>query len=318
MNSSVDPARAALDEAAYRVRLGDLVAVSGGDRLDLLQRLTTGDLGRLETGASVPTCLVTAKGRLVDRLRAVALEDSIVLVTSPGLGQKVIDWIDRYVILEEVSLRPLDDEFVAIEVVGPKAAGVTRDIDLPDAVLDVEGDGVGFPGARLLLVARGEKATVERALEDRGVHALQDAAWRAARAHGGLLRVGEELEIEEVFPYEVAFADAVSLEKGCFVGQEVLARLYNYDKIQRFLRRLEVSAPPDQAASALFDEEGDEVGSGRLAASAGDGEKSIAVAIVRRSHAEPGTRLVTKSGAEAVVVGPARPCGEPKPRRRTS
>ena len=243
-----------------RSHLGRL-RVSGVDALDLLDRLSTNKLADLEPGQFMKTVLTTGKGRIVDVITVAALSDHLLLLTSPGQQQRVAEWLDMYTFLEECVVQDVGQETVVISLVGPGADQVlaqasNHETSLPapgqvhtlalrlrsghalaDAqVVTLHTDPLGLPGYDLLVpweqaiavwdalfAAGGEK------LAPVGLQALE-----AVRVENGVGQHGREYG-EEVNPLEAGLRRLISFDKGCYTGQEVVARLNTYDRVQRKL-----------------------------------------------------------------------------------
>jgi len=261
-----DPAgelRAALETCALvdRSDFSRLVA-TGPDFLGLLHRLSTGDVASLVEGQGKPTVLTTPKGRIVERLFVHHLGQAGVLaVGGRGSGKRITDHLARYTFAEQTGLEETTQRTFQFALVGPSAGASLKGIDLPErfqsrqvSVADVavqalgedglSGDGFSFTGDA------DDAAAVWQALstlvEQAGGRPAGDEPLEAWRVLRGLPAAEHELT-EEHNPLEAGLWEAVSFDKGCYVGQEVVARLRTYDKVSRTLVGLELPdgcAPP--------------------------------------------------------------------------
>ena len=304
---------------ADRRDLGRLHA-TGRDILDLLHRLSTADLRGLPTGEGRPTVLTTGKGRIVARLFVHHLEDALVqLFAGPGEAALVRAHIDRFTFAEETGLTDVTAETFQLALVGPhsRSALTAAAIPLPPPFGSVRGSiaGVeawivgqdGWSGEGVSIVGRAEDAArIWRALVDAvaasgglpiGDEALE--AWRVLRGHPA---AGRELTGERN-PLEAGLVEAVSFTKGCYVGQEVVARLRTYDRVSRSLVGL-VFPPNETVPSekrAVFLEER-EVGEMTSVLVPPGGQSAVALAFVKRNAAKPGT-IVRAGSADAALAG---------------
>lgn len=231
--------------------------VAGKDRQDLIHRITTNDVRGLQVGAGNTNCFTTNKGRIVDRVRLLAAEDALLLIASPGRGAAVVSWIDRYTIREDVKVADATEQSAQFGLYGPAARDVaaaeldSRARDLApghfcaatafgtDVTVIRSDDLVLHPGF-LLLVPRDVASAFAAALLARAgaaLTAVSGEALEAARIEAGMPRYGKDLS-EDHHPLESGLWSSVSFTKGCYVGQEVIARLNTYDKVMKNLCRL--------------------------------------------------------------------------------
>ncbi len=251
------------DESDHRI-----FVVTGRDRVDLLQRISSNDLKRLQPGLGHYNCFTTNKGRIVDRVFVMAGDDSLMLRISPGRGDDVVRWIDTYTIIEDVKVADVSDQVRQVHLLGPRAAELARAAAGESATSLVQNAfcaGIGFgvdvtvvrtagllehPGF-LFLVAADRAAEFWTSLVAAGgaygLRPIGRAAFEAVRARFGVPGFGREIT-EDHHPLEAGLWDSVSFTKGCYVGQEVIARLRTYDKVMKHLCRLRLSGPADRDA----------------------------------------------------------------------
>ena len=253
--------RSVLADGSQLTRL----AASGPDYLGLLHRLSTGDVATLEPGQGRITILTTPKGRIVERLFVHSLGPSGVLsVGGAGRGASVLEHLARFTFAENTGLTDWTTETFQFLLVGPQAAtaldatGLERPGPLMTATATVGHtevhvlgqDGLSAEGFSIVGPS-GSAAEVWDSLLDAvegcDGRAAGDEPLEARRVLRGLPASGHELT-GDYNPLEAGQWDAVSFDKGCYVGQEVIARLRTYDKISRSLVGL--SFPGGDAAPA--------------------------------------------------------------------
>ena len=287
--------------------------VSGHDALDFLNRLTTNKLDDLTSGHGVGTVLTTNKGRVIDLLFITLLDAYLLVLTSPGRQQQVADWIDFYNFGEDVEVKDITDETTMLGVAGPESpAAVRLALEADVAELDrfdslPAGKGVviktDFPGCTAFDVL-GDHSMVEdltRLLEGHGVGAADSDVAEFVRIENRI--PGPEGELtEEYNPLEAGLLPYVNFNKDCYIGQEVVARLNTYDKVQKHLVALEwdPEAPLGTGAALMADDK--QVGTVTSIASATWTGKRSALAYVRKSHVQPGTRLEADTGERQLTV----------------
>jgi len=316
--------RRALESCALvdRSELGRLLA-TGPDLLDLLHRLSTADIHELAAGHGKPTVLTTSKGRIVERLFVNHLGPAGVLMTGgPGCAQKVIDHLARYTFAEQTGIHEITEETRQFAVVGPRAASALPDafgrperfgsvtVDRGAATLHVLGhDGMTGDGLSVV-VARQQAGAVREelaaAVAAAGGMPAGSRAFEAYRVLRGLPASDYELG-EEHNPLEAGLGEAVSFDKGCYVGQEVVARLNTYDKVARRIVGLTFKdgAPVPELGASLY-HEGREVGKVSSALVPPGWSRPVALAYVKR-NVGPGSDLAVGAAdatLHAAVIDP--------------
>lgn len=298
-----------------RSHLGRL-KVGGADALDLLDRLSTNKLDEMLVGEVEGTVLTTNKGRIIDLLFVVRQEEHLLVITGPETKHRVAEWIDFYTFIEDVVVEDVSDRTAMLSVAGRKvteALPQLSDLALSDSahltvcgidalVLHTEMSGiVGYD----FIVPTNEAVALREALICAGAAPAGSHATELLRIGYGVAEYGGELH-EDYNPLEAGLKDFISFNKGCYIGQEVVARLNTYDKVQKYLLclSLEAGAVPDLPSPLMH--EGRQVGTLTSAVESLDGDRTIGLGYVRKAHAEEGTRLFTERGLAVVVEG--MPC----------
>jgi tRNA-modifying protein YgfZ len=243
-------------------RLGRL-RIRGADRVAFLHNLTTNDVKRLRPGQGHSTVIPNVKGRILDWGWVYCLEEELLLVTQEQSRDAVLKHLDFYHFMEEVEVDDLTESTALVAAVGPEAAarldallgGAASGLE-PHAHVPVELDGLrvrlmrcdrfGHKGFRLWSEARDRKA-VAGALEAAGAAPVGETALEQVRVSAGEPAFGKELD-EERNPLEAGLYGSLSFSKGCYLGQEVIARLDTYHKVARFLVQVRLGA---EAAAEL-------------------------------------------------------------------
>ena len=253
--------------------------VRGKDGLDLLHRLSTNDLLTGGIPRSRRTVLTTEKGRVVDLVEVVVTGDRTFLIVHAGAAGEVREWVERFVILEEVELSAITDDRAIVWFIGPQFESGTRLHSLlsetgfridpvspdsgvqpnrtlpgsaPSAALHMESwrSPLGRIPAYRGIISADRLQPLLAALNKAGCQELHRDAFDLLRIMTGTPAYPNELNAS-VNPLEVNLRDAVSFTKGCYVGQEVVARLDAYEKVQRELHVLRLMGVPDSAGGPL-------------------------------------------------------------------
>jgi folate-binding protein YgfZ len=268
---------AATRRAAFLTRAPYACLRAGGsDALDLLHRLSTNDLSRLRTGQTTRTILTTEKGRIIDLVTVAALEDGLLLFVSRGNEHHFQRWIEKFTITEDITLTPMSRDADISFIVGPEAleaAALVAGRHVPADGITVARNGtrsltVVSASARwgweVCLIGAGESDVSAQALEarcrDAGIAVIDRDDFECARIARARPAFGAEIS-EAFTPPDAGLAEFVSQTKGCYIGQEVLARMVTYNKARKGLVGFTSAlALPDAGAKALLFKDDVEVG----------------------------------------------------------
>jgi folate-binding protein YgfZ len=282
------------------------IAVTGPEAADYLQGQLTNDVESLGPGEGCYAALLDRKGHLQADLRALRLaDDEYLLETEASAGPTLLKHLSTYKIGREVDLGDRSSGLALTSVLGPGAASLTGAEGLgPEHAhreISVGGTGcraIATDGGIDLLCAKAESEALRRALLNSGAEAASEEAAEIVRVESGRPRFSRELSGAPM-PAEAGIVErAVNFEKGCYIGQEPVARLHYRGKPNRLLRGLRLSAAVEPgAALTLGEKEVGSVATSCISPALGP----IALAIVRR-EAEPGATLEVAGGATAEVV----------------
>jgi folate-binding protein YgfZ len=233
--------------AGISVHGADYLSLRGAESLDFLNRLSTNDLRNLPPSRVRPTILTTEKGRMIDLAMVVRMEGLVLLLVSEGNGEPVKAWLEKYIIMEDITVTNVTPDYKRISIIGPEALSTMRgflgaDLSIPgDTVVPVAGGSDLFiyrnpewPLEAYDLV--GGAAQIGNAVDRMGDIAADEVsrARELLRVEMGVPEGGKEID-ERVNPLEAGLVRFVSFTKGCYIGQEVIARLDTYKKVQRKL-----------------------------------------------------------------------------------
>ena len=310
---SIDAAAlATLTERAGFTDRGDCgrLRITGADALDLLNRLTTNKLEALPDGTATSTVLTNGDARVLDHLRLAAVDDGIWCLTSPGRAEDVADWIDLYTFGEDIAVADESSATAQFTVVGPLASEALASAGFPvpplDGVLAQDGAVVvaspfGAHPAYDVLVPLADAERAREALRG-AAEAVNAETFDAYRIAEGVPAYGSEFGAFNN-PLEARLLGSISDEKGCYTGQEVIARLQTYRKVQKLLMSF-TSDTPASPGDALEAEDGSPAGAITSAFDAGDG-RTLGLALVAGKHAAAGASLRLAGGGAVALSEPA-------------
>jgi folate-binding protein YgfZ len=281
--------------------------VRGADAADYLQGQLTNDIEALEPERGCYAALLDRKGHMQADMRVLRLRGGdLWLDTEPETAPVVERHLRMYSIGREVEIEDVSGEWAIVSVIGPAAVQLAGSAPLsPEHAQSFsERDGIEILavatdlGLDLIVRAGAAKDLRDLLTRSGAVEVTEDAA-AILRVESGRPRFGREMTIATI-PQEAGIEDrAVSFTKGCYIGQETVARLHYKGKPNRRLRGLRLESPAaDGEAIRLGEREVGTIGTAVLSPALGP----IALAVIRR-EAEPGSRVaVGDAGVSAEVV----------------
>jgi folate-binding protein YgfZ len=299
----VTPADTLLVDRSERGKL----ALTGDDAKDFLHGQVTNDVEGLSEGTGCYAAFLTHKGKMLGDLRILDTDDELLLDCERVALQELFNMIRRYKLGRAVELHKRTVERGLLSLIGPDARRIAGAGDLPEAEHSHRPAELAGASVRLIATDLGvdvlcDAADTERvaaALASAGALKATEAEAEVRRVESGRPRYGIDLD-DTVIPQEAGLnARAVSFEKGCYVGQETVARLYFRGKPNRHLRGLKLTGPAAHGDPLRLGER--EVGRlGSVVESPRYGR--IALALVRREAAPGDSLAVGDDGVRAEVV----------------
>jgi folate-binding protein YgfZ len=297
----------------------------GNDRATFLHGQVTSDIKRLKPGQGGYSALVTNKGRMQSDLNVWNLGDELLLDFEPGLTALVTERLQKFIVADDVQIVDVAPLYGLLSVQGPRAAEAVRTLDwfpeipatpftsgrVDDATLGqvylMNRPRLASAGFDLFVPTASLGAVFDRlilAAKQQGGGVCGGDAFEVARVEAGVPRFGADLD-DSVLPPEAGLdATAVSYQKGCYIGQEVLNRIRSIGHVNRKLVSLRFPAgvtPLPSKGDKLF-RDGKEVGTITSAVNSLKWGAPLALGYVRREHLEPGTELTLASGAVVRVA----------------
>lgn len=237
-----------------------VIYLTGNDVLDFLNRISTNNVKELAPYHYISTLFINDKGRLIDRTALIRLEDEFYLVGSKNNDAVLSRWIDKYIITEDVKSENKTNQFLILDVIGPQAESYLTLIcgkevdDLDNNKLHkVEiNNTISFllkkkagSGENLYWIISQIEHTnnlMDYLLSHKSVFDLSMVGEKAFDFYRVLNKVPKKPnEINDNFnPHETCLINDVSFNKGCYIGQEVIARLDTYDKVQKKMKKVKI------------------------------------------------------------------------------
>jgi len=280
-----------------------IVEHSGADALDLLNRLTTKELLSVRVGHSRRSVLTSDRGRVVDAfLVAHVADNKLLLVSDSPNSERLISAIDYYTIIEDAELEDKTESMLRLSLVGP----TSRDVVESTLGVTLESDTtstIEFDGGSVVLVsdtsrgvewvdvisASSSTSTISNAVTQNGAISVDQENFEHFRISTGIPGSDKEYG-EHSNPIEAGLLDLIDWDKGCYVGQEVIARLDAYDKVQRNLKILKSDAPLEPGSKLSGDSKPAGLVTSASPLDTGNGE-FLSLALVRKAFLETATEL---------------------------
>jgi folate-binding protein YgfZ len=270
------------------------VTLRGADRQRFLHNFCTNDVARLTPGGSCEAFFTDVKGKILGHGLVTCRDSELVIVGAPRQAPMLVDHLERYVLRDDVELRDTSAERSFLLAVGECVAG-----EFPWNLVDREYAGI-------VEASSLESARIAGEFADRGFVLVAWPAFTAARIEAGVGLFGVDFGNEN-FPQEVGRdREAISFTKGCYLGQETVARIDALGHVNRRLVGVRFFAEqvPDTGMDLL--QTGKKVGHVTSAVFSPQWSAPLALAMVRRAANSPGTQLESALGACEVVALPLR------------
>jgi folate-binding protein YgfZ len=297
------------------------VCLTGADRARFLHGQVTNDVNRLRAGEGCYAALVTAKGKMESDLNIYALQDELLLDFEPGLTQKISERLEKFIVADDVQVVDVTPHYGLLSVQGPKAEAVVKALGIfpeipakPFQSVKVSGETLGeiylmaqsrasfaAPGFDLFVPVNSLGAVADKLIAGARQAGGRACGWDAleiTRIEAGIPRYGLDMD-ETNIPLECGIeARAVSYNKGCYIGQEVINRIHSIGHVNRELRGLRLASDLQNLPAKgdkLF-HNGKEVGYVTSAVKSPALQANITLGYVRREANGAGTQLVLRAG----------------------
>jgi tRNA-modifying protein YgfZ len=220
--------RAAREHLGHRFRRAAVIDVEGADRVAFLQGQLTQDVKTLRAGEVRPAAGLTPKGKLLYIARLVGFPDRLRLLLAAASRVRTVEHLKKYAAFQKVSIVDRSDEVLRLGIYGPEAARLES---LGERFLILPGEGEFSRDALIPIDARSE---AESRLEKTGSVVVSEETAEVLRIEAGRPRFGQDAD-ESHLADEVGLNEAISTTKGCYVGQEIVARMRTYGRVNRRL-----------------------------------------------------------------------------------
>ncbi|MEA5599012.1 folate-binding protein [Rivularia sp. UHCC 0363] len=303
--------------AVYNCSHWGRIKVSDNDRLRFLHNQSTNDFESLKPGQGCDTVFVTSTARTIDLASAYVTQDAVLLLVSPNRREYLMQWLDKYIFFaDKVQLTDLTDETAAFSIIGSQSDAIVEKlgaseiigkpygthIPIPNLNGDTQniiavGSGLASPGYRLILNAN-QKEIIWQKIIEAGAVEIGDRDWEILRILQGRPQPESELT-DDYNPLEVGLWQTVSFNKGCYIGQETIARLNTYKGVKQNLWGINLNAVAEPGT--VITAENEKVG--KLTSCTQNGDRYFGLGYIRSKAGGVGLKVkVGETEGEVVSI----------------
>ena len=235
-----------------------IIKITGSDRLRYLHNQSTNDFESLKPGKGCDTVFVTSTARTLDLATAYAMEDAVIVLVSPHRRQQLLAWLDKFIFpFDKVELEDISAKHAVFSLIGTQSGNLLTKLttdELPHTSADHKivkignipvrvavGSGLATSGYSLILETANSGVIWSKLVKEEAIP-LSDRLWESLRIQQGRPKSDFELT-EDYNPLEAGLWQTISFEKGCYIGQETIARLHTYDGVKQKLWGIKLSKP---------------------------------------------------------------------------
>lgn len=231
-----------------------LLELHGADAPDFLHRMSTNDILSIKSGEHGTTLLTNEKGRIVDLVTVIKKDSSLVLVCSDGNSQKVKAWLEKFIIMEDVQINDITSDYSIYSYFGGDVNSIllnfeqAQSLNPGKAVFRFGKDNKSFccrddqwkTDTYYMALSNGDEHTLLKDLTE--IKTIGEAEFEVFRIEQGIPLNDKDFS-EQVNPLEAGLDKFISFTKGCYIGQEIIARLDTYKKVQKHFTGFYFSDP---------------------------------------------------------------------------
>jgi folate-binding protein YgfZ len=305
-----------------------IVELKGKDALDLVHRIGTNNLKDLPKEGVKKTIFTSEKGRFISLSTMMNFDNYQLLVCDRVSKLKVMSWIRKYVISDDVEVNDANSKYNLLELCGPQSESFAS-LVCGNVANDMEANTfkimhtenilfflIKLPGERgknkfwFLADFENSKRLIVYMKEYKGVYnfnMIGEEAYDIFRIEQGIPIAPNEIN-DDYNPLEAGLIDLIDFKKGCYIGQEVIARLDTYDKVQKKLVGIKFSNQLElNNGQFVFEDNGIEIGKVTSFVVSPKLKSTIGLAYIRNTHSTPGTQLSLKLSDNRIIKAEVHP-----------
>jgi folate-binding protein YgfZ len=289
-----------------------IVKLTGSERVSWLQGMVTNDVEKLAPGAGIYAAHLTPQGKIVAHMEVLADEDAVWLTLERASVSRLLAAFDKLLIMEDAQVTDVSGEYSILGVLGPRAGeslsrwlGEPINLTAPYSHRKLENSrlvvsSLGYE----VWVPRSDAGNVIRAIVETGAAAIDHGTWDVLRTEAGIPVYGVDIDETTTMP-EIG-ETAISYDKGCYIGQEVVAKVKYIGHVNRRLVGLVFSGDGIPETKSPIRKGGREVGYVTTSLLSPGLNKPIALGFLSRSAYTPGTEVEVGTQTATIVDLPFR------------
>ena len=287
-----------------------VIVINGNDRKSFLHSFCTNDINKLESGNICEAFIPEIKGRILGHVFVLSHEDHLTLLSTPGSNEVVAPHLTKYRLGVDAEVTDVTDQNFLLGVIGPQS-WQTLNLESEPSINELRTatlTGTEFAAARLdvtnlpTLFIFGEKSqfdAVQKHLSEAGVTAGKNTLFNRLRIEAGFPIVGQDLSDANIAQEAARTEQTISFEKGCYLGQEPIARLDAMGHTNKELRGLIIdSSNIEVGANVIAD---DKIIGTISSCSSHESNKSVALAVIRSKYTKPGTEVTIQTATGETI-----------------
>jgi folate-binding protein YgfZ len=300
------------------------LSFTGPDRVRYLNAILTNNIKGLPLGQGIVSLLLNPQGHILAEIETHAFADKLLCVSYSMIRERLIEWLDKYIIMDDATLTDETECLGTLALEGPKASAVVQELSGVDLsrcadLFSQDGTVASIP-CRIVKRSPGGIAGAEFVVERGKLQELWHALLEAVRGHGGgpagyaamsAIRLAQGIPWfgydfgEKQIPHEAGLQDShISYTKGCYTGQEIVERVRSRGQVNRVRVGLLFSGDAVPEAGSALTVDGKDVGYVTRAAKLPDPPRVIGMGYVRKEATSPERKLQWLNGTATVVRFP--------------
>lgn len=304
---------------------GSLLRFTGGDRGSYLQGMVSNDVKKLRPGDGVYAAILDVHGKIQADVRVFCTADFFLMDCWEPLEERVVAHLNRYLIADDVEIADLGEKCGILSLQGPKARAILEKLLSPDDVPSkelshslintagtetrvVKASHTGEEGFDLLIALKDFESAAHQ-LQDAGkeltLQWIGTEAQELLRVEAGIPRYGVDMT-EDTLLLEIGLDRAVSFDKGCYLGQEVVERIRSRGHVNRMLVGLVIEGTSAATKGDPIRSQGKDIGKVTSSIFSPALKRPLALGYLHRDYVQPGTQVTLDHGGNAISAAVAR------------
>lgn len=288
------------------------IKLTGKHAQGFLNRMSTNDLKKLNVNEFASTVLTNEKGRIIDLIVVYRQADALQLTSSPQNDEVVMKWLEKYIIMDDVTIQNLTGKTIQLGLIGPQSSEILFSITKVDPPEQNQFSQFVHAGFKILVAPSHQiddgfiliadisaRESLWNLVMSLGIRLCGMEAYAVARIEQKKPVLRRELT-DKYNPLEAGLTHAVSFAKGCYIGQEVIARLDSYNKIQKHLVQLTARETIPPESKIFFDNK--EIGTITSASYSFGKEQNMALGYVKTEFTGSSVTILVNASGHSIFA----------------